>query len=367
LLTVLAELASAEMDLAPFQVAETSGVRKVPASIKQAGLSENRYTMGIVTGEPQSTDFTIAYEIAKALATGKETGPTGEMTPHVIPMIENGGVQNIIDLLTLPGADMAIAPVVLVDKVRNTREWGDIHDQMVYIAPLFPEEFHILALAEIRSIRELAGKTVNLDQEGSAGAVLGREIFARLGIKVREVNVDLTAALDGMRNGQISASLLISGKPVKSLTTQTQAEGFHFLEVPYAPDLEHNYLPSALKHADYPNLINIGESVDTISVNSVLMAYNWPPQSERFGLLGSFVRILFSRIAEFQTGPHHPKWQEVNVAATLPGWRRFGPAERWNERKPTEAELRDHCQRHCEKQSPYAGTVLIPLLSLFGR
>jgi uncharacterized protein len=219
--------------------------------------------------------------------------------------------------------------------VRNTRELGDIRDQLVYIAPLFPEEFHILALAEIRSIRDLAGKTVNLDHEGSA---------------------------------------TISGKPVRSLMTQTQADGFHFVEIPYAPDLQQDYLPSTLKHEDYPNLIRVGDSVDTISVNSVLMGYNWPPPSERFRLLESFVRTLFSRIAEFQTGPHHPKWQEVNVAATLPGWRRFGPAEHWNERKSTEAELhdhlerfRDHCRRHCQTHSPYLETVRVPLLNLFGK
>jgi hypothetical protein len=27
--------------------------------------------------------------------------------------------------------------------------------------------------------------------------------------------------------------------------------------------------------------------------------------------------------------PHHPKWDEVNLAATLPGWSQFPPAQRW--------------------------------------
>src|SRR5215470_4936313 len=41
---------------------------------------------------------------------------------------------------------------------------------------------------------------------------------------------------------------------------------------------------------------------------------------------------LFSRFAEFLDDSHHPKWREVNLAARLPGWQRFGPAERWLQR-----------------------------------
>jgi hypothetical protein len=29
---------------------------------------------------------------------------------------------------------------------------------------------------------------------------------------------------------------------------------------------------------------------------------------------------------------HHAKWQEVSLAAELPGWRRYPPAEQWLQR-----------------------------------
>ncbi|MGA9726157.1 MAG: hypothetical protein WBQ84_01615, partial [Methylocella sp.] len=45
--------------------------------------------------------------------------------------------------------------------------------------------------------------------------------------------------------------------------------------------------------------------------------------------LDLFVHALFLRFSELQTGPHHLKWREVNLAATLPGWSRFPPAQRW--------------------------------------
>jgi hypothetical protein len=96
--------------------------------------------------------------------------------------------------------------------------------------------------------------------------------------------------------------------------------------------VEHDYLPTTLRHDDYPNIIAEGESVDTTAIQSALFAYNWPIRSERFRLLESFVQTFFSRFPEFLDDSHHPKWREINLAARLPGWQRFGPAERWLQR-----------------------------------
>jgi hypothetical protein len=42
-----------------------------------------------------------------------------------------------------------------------------------------------------------------------------------------------------------------------------------------------------------------------------------------------FVEAFFPKISEFQKPPRHPKWREVNIAATLPGWTRFEVAQQW--------------------------------------
>jgi hypothetical protein len=165
--------------------------------------------------------------------------------------------------------------------------------------------------------------------KNSAGAVLGGEIFERLGLKVNVVNFDQSAAVSAMKTGEVWADLVLSGKPVGSLASYSIIEdGFHLIAVPYLPALEKEFLPATLTHDDYPNLV-LSESVTTIGARSVLIAYNWPKGSDRYRLLDSFVRTLFSRFAELKAGPHHPKWEEVNLAATLPGWSRFPPAQRW--------------------------------------
>jgi TRAP-type uncharacterized transport system substrate-binding protein len=326
---------------------------KEGASRKEAGISQDPYTAGLVTGAPQSTEFAIAQEIATALATGQETGPRGEVALRVIPMVGNGGVRNVMDVLTLAGADMAIAPVLLVDRLREARTLGDIRSKLVYVTSLFVQEFHLLARSEVRSLTDLAGKTVNLGEEGSAGAVLGREVLNRLDVRISELNLGLDAALDGMRRGQIYALLLVSGKPVEFLARHGQSDGVHFLPIDYSRELlQQGYLPSTLRHEDYPNIIEAGESVDTIAIKSALFAYNWPIRNERLQLLELFVQTLFSRFPEFLGDAHHPKWREVNLVALLPGWQRFRPAERWLERQSGgEAALRKAFGRFLEQRS----------------
>ncbi|MGY3544741.1 TRAP-type uncharacterized transport system substrate-binding protein [Bradyrhizobium sp. USDA 4472] len=326
--------------------------RKEALLRKETRRSADPFTVGFVTGSPQCTEFAMAQDIATTLAAGQETGPHGEVALRVLPIVGNGGIRNVVDVLTLPGADVAIAPVALVDRLREARTFGDISERLTYIAPLHIEEFHLLARPEIGSLTELAGKRVNLGEDGSASAILGRDVFNRLGVKISESNLGPEAALDGLRKGDLAAALLVSGKPVSLLTQVSQLDGIRLLPIPYSKELlQQEYLPSTLRHQDYPNIVAAEASVDTIAVKSALFAYNWPIGSERYRLLDLFVQTFFTRFPEFLGGAHHPKWREVNLAAQLPGWQRFRAAERWlRQQSGGEAALRKAFGRFLEEK-----------------
>jgi hypothetical protein len=110
----------------------------------------------------------------------------------------------------------------------------------------------------------------------------------------------------------------------------SREDGLHLVPIPYPTQLADDYLPATLTHDDYPALVQPGESVDTVAVGAVLIAYNWPKANlDRYARVQRFVEAFFPKIAEFQKPPRHVKWREVNLAATLPGWKRFDAAQAW--------------------------------------
>jgi len=306
---------------------DTSIFGTKPRLIKQVGLPGNhRHTMGIAVGGLYGSDFAMVCEMAAALAAGPEPAPS-ETALQVIPTLGRGGFGTIRDVFTLPSTDMAIVAVALADRLRLAKDFREIAKRLVSIAPLWTEELHVLAPVSIGDIHDLAGRTVNLGAEGSTTAILGHEALAGLGIRVQEINVELDEALEALRSGRIAATLLISAKPVRFLAAHLPSTGFHLLSVPYEPALHRDFLRAALEHDDYPNQIDAGTAVATVGVASALMAYNWPSESERFRLLKSFVERLFVHLPGLRSDAHHPKWKEVDLTGSLPGWSRFRLAD----------------------------------------
>jgi hypothetical protein len=108
--------------------------------------------------------------------------------------------------------------------------------------------------------------------------------------------------------------------------------------VSYSKQFHEDYYPASISSENYPNLIPKGQSIDTIAYGSMIIAYNWPRGSDRHRRIGAFVDNFFSKFAEFQKPPRHPKWREVNLAATVPGWKRFDGAEEWLARNRAQAQ-----------------------------
>jgi TRAP-type uncharacterized transport system substrate-binding protein len=236
-LSVVLLMAACMAQLIPGATAQTSALERVTNAtnetipLKKAGSPHDEYTTGIVTGDPNETEFAAASEIATLIATCQVTGPHGEVALRVAPMVGDGGFQNIRDVLTLAEADMSIVPVALLNRARAEPGLDDVRRQIVYIAPLYVEEFHIVAPWPIRDISDLAGRTVNLGVKNSAAAVLGSEIFERLDLKVNVVNLDHSAATSAMGAGVIAADLVLSSKPAGSLARHSW-EDFHFYRDP---------------------------------------------------------------------------------------------------------------------------------------
>jgi hypothetical protein len=109
-----------------------------------------------------------------------------------------------------------------------------------------------------------------------------------------------------LKNGEIDAVIVVGGKPYKSVSNFVNDGRFHLVNVDYEWPLQTDYLPATLTSEDYPNLIAVGNKVDTIAVPAVLAAYNWAPNTDRYRKLALFVDAFFTKFPTFQNPPFHP-------------------------------------------------------------
>jgi TRAP-type uncharacterized transport system substrate-binding protein len=289
------------------------------------GEQPNKNTIGLISGSPNSDDtyLQMAYDLADVLNDGDNL--------RILPIAGIGGPRNIRDVRYVRGVDIGLTQTNILNNFRRSNErLGQIDDKIVYIAKLFNEEVHLVAKPEITSLAQLKGLKVNLDARGSGTSYSMRDLFNALGIDVQEVSLSQVEAVEKVKSGEIAATALIAGKPVRSMSKLSGTDGLHLVPIPYPKQLQDDYLPASLTHDDYPDLIGPGETVSTVAVSAVLIAYNWPKTNlDRYERVQRFVEAFFPKIAEFQKPPRHVKWREVNLTATLPGWKRFDAAQAW--------------------------------------
>ena len=285
----------------------------------------NETTIGVISGSPNSDDtyLQMAYDLADVLNDGDNL--------RILPIAGIGGARNIRDVRYLRGVDIGLTQLNILNSFRRSNQRiGQYDDRIVYIAKLFNEEVHLVAKADITSIEQLKGRKVNLDARASGTSYSMRDLFQTYGIEVEEVTMSQVEALEKVKSGDIAATALIAGKPVRAMSLVTRDDALHLVPLPYPAVLIGDYLPAAFGHDDYPGLVPAGQSVDTVAVGTVLIAYNWPRTSaDRYRRVERFVEAFFPKIAEFQRPPRHVKWREVNIAATLPNWTRFPAAQEW--------------------------------------
>lgn len=295
----------------------------------------NENTIGLISGSPNSDDtyLQMAWDLADVLNDGDNL--------RILPIAGIGGPRNIRDVRYLRGVDIGLTQTNILNNFRRSNErMGQFDNKIVYIAKLFNEEVHLVARSNITSITQLRGLKVNVDAKGGGTSYSMRDLFKALGIEVEEVSMSQLEAFEKVKSGEIAATALIAGKPVRSMFKLNLNDGLHIVPLPYPAQLINDYLPATFTHDDYPDLIPRGETVDTIAVGAVLVAYNWPKTNvDRYRRVQKFVEAFFPKIAEFQKPPRHVKWREVNLGATLPGWTRFDAAQAWLDRHRGEAAV----------------------------
>jgi TRAP-type uncharacterized transport system substrate-binding protein len=317
---------TALMLLAGSTVGVRPGVAQViPKSLQQGGTEDaikdakNAWTVGVVGGLASGTYMAFAVDLARALDDGDNL--------RVLPIVSFGAASNLDDLLYLRGIDVAVTQSDVFEYFRTVRKTPNLDSQINYVIRLPVSEVHILARDDIHSIEDLRGKKVNLGPDGSGSSLTGAIIFQRLGIQIEQSNLNDVAAFEKLKSGELSALVRVVGKPVDALTRIPPNSGLHLIPIPFSKKFADYYTLGELSSQDYPALLPPGQQIDTIAVPAVLAVYNWKTKKDRQRRVQRFVERLFENWDKLQHPPYHPKWRDVNLAATVPGWTRFSVAE----------------------------------------
>src|ERR1700757_1072544 len=309
---------------------DAGNAQAIPKSIQQGGSEwvikerKNAWTVGIAGGLIDGTYMRFADELAKVLDDGDNL--------RILPMVSYGAASNLDDLLYLRGVDLAVTQSDVFEYFRTERKTPNLQNRVHYILRLPIAELHVLANTDIHSLEDLRGKKVNFGPAGSGSSLTGTIVFQRLGGPGEQVLIDQQSALQKLQSGEVAALVRVIGKPVDFFTRIPPNSGLHLVPIPFTNTFADYYTLGEFETKDYPSLAAEGQKVDTIAVPAGLAVFNWPRGSDRYRGIERFGERVFINWAQFLVAPRHPKWRDVNLGATVPGWTRYIIAERTLER-----------------------------------
>lgn len=280
----------------------------------------NKWTVGLVGGTIDAAYIKFSADIARVLDDGDNM--------RVLAILTKGAVQNIYDLLYLKGIDVGMVGADTFAKFKKEGTIRNLEDRIQFISQVHISTMQILAGPEIKTLKDLEGKKVAVPAKGATATLLVQKILDKHGVKAELVDIGISAGVVKVQSGEVAAvgGGLTAGGPT-AYSELPKDRGLHILDVDFSKFLDEYYVPVTLTSEDYPNLIQPGEQVKTIGTPVVLAVYNWPSGTDRFRKVARFIDYYFERLEQFKKPPYEPQWKSVNVAADVPGWKRYWYAQ----------------------------------------
>src|SRR5205085_603490 len=144
-----------------------------PATYEEKKRQANDIALTIIVSGISCTCARFAEDIRNVV---NDLRPDGL---RVLPVIGNGGLQNLSDVLFLKNVDMGVVDEdnMRLLKKRDPALYANIEQRVQYITKLYNSELHVLARNEIGSYDDLRGKRVNFNLKDSQTEVTSEIIF----------------------------------------------------------------------------------------------------------------------------------------------------------------------------------------------
>jgi TRAP transporter TAXI family solute receptor len=163
-------------------------------------------------------------------------------------------------------------------------------DVLRAIANLYPESFHLVARkgAGIKTIKDLKGKRISLDEPGSGTLVDARLILAAYGMTEKDVKAEYLKAqqaADKLKDNALDAFFSVSGWPLGAIAELAATTGIDLVPIdgPEAENLVKAY--SFFATDEIPDGAYKGvNGVKTVSVNAIWATSSKQPEPLIYGI-----------------------------------------------------------------------------------
>ena len=194
-------------------------------------------------------------------------------------------------------------------------------DSLRAIANLFPESVHLVVRkgSGIKTMRDLRGKRVSLDEQGSGTLVDARLILAAYGLSERDFKpqyLPVQRVADSFKDGSIDAFFNVSGWPQSSIVDLAATVGIDLVPIdgPEAVRLTRQY--SFFSADGIPDEVykNVG-GVRTVSVHALWLTSAKEPAS----LIYQVTAALWNANTRKLLDSGHVKGQVIRLQSALTG------------------------------------------------
>ncbi|MBN8534610.1 MAG: TAXI family TRAP transporter solute-binding subunit [Rhizobiales bacterium] len=194
-------------------------------------------------------------------------------------------------------------------------------DELRAIANLYPETVHVVARKGLgaKSIADLKGKRISIDEPGSGSLVNAREILAMYGIRMADFkaeNLKPGPAIDKIKDGGLDAFFFTGGYPFGALTELAATHGFELLPIdgPQAVALKNRF--GFFSDDTIPD----GAYKDIKGVKSLAVGAQWVTSSKiADDLVYEVTKALWSDKTRAALDGGHAKGKSITRATALTG------------------------------------------------
>lgn len=179
------------------------------------------------------------------------------------------------------------------------------------VAALYMEQVQIVTLdPEIKTVADLAGKTVSIGASGSGVFYNAIDVLECYGLDyetdITAVMQDFADSTESLQDGKIDAAFIVAGAPTTAITSLAATQSV------YLVSLDEEHIATLRETSPYysPNTIaadvyGTPEDVTTVAVNAIVIARDDASEDDIY----NFVSTIFENIGDLS----HAKAAELNL------------------------------------------------------